>query len=302
MSCEAGVPSHRMLPWSTGYCSKICGESMYKLATYGKTMEFSAWAQYRRAQERDMITQDVGASFYAMLYCCWYYGFVPQSLCPAEPKNYSSGWRIGMYAASEGTKFKAKNLVRISNYDEAYWFVASGCGSIAVGSKWPESFDGKNSAITRYNPEARSDHIYPIIGYSGVKDDDGRPYLCVANTYQGDTWGVCGIKIMSPSCFNEVMDDPDSVACGITDLAVPMPQRILELWHTSKRQANHETTEACRGGDSPHFCKPSLAPGPLPGQTQGRVDAVEHHNGCDPKLAHPSKGRHRKRDRGTPKA
>ncbi len=146
---------------------------------------------------------------------------VPEEHCWAYPPKYNNTRPNDFEAVLENARtYKAATLTRIKTYDEARAFLGAAIGGINIGIRWSRDYGG---LIEKKGRSGRGGHAVALMSLSERKDDDGKPYVWLMNSW-GKSWGNRGWSEVSPRAVSDWMKDKYTTAIGISDLPNVLPR------------------------------------------------------------------------------
>jgi hypothetical protein len=201
--------------------SSVC-EMAYHIAT-GEVTQFSPMFAYLGAQKFDgLLGRDNGSTIDGGAKSAMQNGSCPAEVFP-YPSRYSTNIPPAAYAAAK--QFLIQKRYAINSYADAFAFLSSGQGGIEIGISWNNSCNPINGLIERYSPNGGGGHAIALLGYSRRKDNAGRNYLWLANSW-APSWGNAGWAEVSPNSIETMVQSQWGVFIGLSDLTTPRPRRI----------------------------------------------------------------------------
>ena len=231
----AAPPEIDPRPWhrienqgSMGSCqghalSSVC-EMAYHIAT-GQVKQFSPLFAYYATQQLDgLLGRDAGSTISGGMQCATRFGACPLETMPyPNPVRYTG--KIPPNAFEDAAAFKIRSHAVCQNYDDVFAFLSSGQGGVEIGINWGSAMTpNEDGVVERFRPGGGG-HAVCFLGYSRRKDDQGRNYLWLANSWS-ESWGDRGWAEVAPAAVDQMADDRDTVMIGLSDLSTPAPRTI----------------------------------------------------------------------------
>jgi hypothetical protein len=196
-----------------------CGEFAWHVGN-PDPVQFSAMAAYVWSQMEDGIQgRDTGATLYAGRNVAHNIGFCPEELWPYPvPVKYSSHEPAG--ARKAASAFKIQKSYDCRSYDDVFSFLSSGQGAVQIGINWPDEYmDVPGGIIEEYRGGSNGGHAVFFGGYNRNR------YLQLVNSW-GKQWGAGGFAYVSPRAVQQMLQSPDTVMIGHSDLTSPAPREV----------------------------------------------------------------------------
>lgn len=218
-----------------GWCRAHNAEISHFLATGGEKVEFSALWCYLRAQAKDGLDGDVGATIAGGAWSALNEGHATEEVAPyPDPVRYTHDLPPEAFEDARGRRCQSQTLLK--TYAEHYAYLAGNCGGIDFGGPWPIPIDA-DRVMRRLGPFGAAGHAWAIVGYvhdddvgeffefhkikwSGRWDNDpkGRPSLVGFNQHNYD-----GPFLLRPAAADALFRHPYSVSIGLSHMETPRP-------------------------------------------------------------------------------
>jgi C1A family cysteine protease len=200
--------------------SSVC-EMAYRIAT-GEVTQFSEMFGYIATQKIDGIQGDRGSTINGGRKCAEQYGMCPVEVFPyPNPARYSNRIPDEAWAAAEPFKIRSHAFCR--DYSDVYEYLASGQGGVEIGISW--GLQPNREGVVEHFRTGSGGHAVSFLGYSKRKDNNGRNYLWLANSW-GNNWGKGGWAEVAPKVVDDMGQHRYTVMIGMSDLTVPKPRPV----------------------------------------------------------------------------
>lgn len=216
-----------------GHGATSTAEGCHWLAA-GESPQFSPWAQYRLAQDRDGIRGDRGSTIAGNLWVLKNLGLVPREMCPKYPSSYNRGWPVTAEMKAAAGEYRIKNSVDCRGYENMLRFLQDGQGYLYHGSIWTKYMDGPGDKIHQFRGPRRGDqhgggHSCWFPGWSEICCPCcDWPYLILWNSW-GTGWGNDGAKYICKNAIDQMCEDSQTVISGVSDLVKSFGPRQITL-------------------------------------------------------------------------
>ena len=194
-------------------------EVCHYIATGGQLKQFSSDACYYKTQEMDGIQGDKGSTIWGGVKMSKEYGGVSEELYPStqqyDPRPFTNAH------AEDGGLHRLYHHIEITSYDQARDWLGGGLGAIHTGQTWKQSLN--DAVVDRFSGRGGGGHSVTICGYSARKDNDGRPYMIMCNSW-GRQFGNDGFAEWAPRAVDDILRDRNTQWYGLSDMA-DMQQR-----------------------------------------------------------------------------
>jgi Papain family cysteine protease len=211
------VKNQHQLSGCAGWSGATNGEHLQWIKTGGSTIRFSEMHHYITAQKRsNTFGTDDGATIDGSRQAMEQDGFALQQDFPDTGKYVTT---IPDQATKDGLLHLARKHAVLESYDAGFQWLATGTGTIQIGIPVGDGFMRCTGVLTRDNMRGKPEggHALAIVGYSARKDEQGRQYLILKNSW-GPTWGVNGCCEVEPALFDIFCKSQQCEVIGITDL------------------------------------------------------------------------------------
>ena len=210
-------------------------EISYKLANSGEETQFSALWCYIRAQAKDGLRGDVGATIAGGAWSALNDGHAFEETVPyPNPVRYTD--KLPAEAFDEAKSYRCESQTLRKTYDEVRAYLAGNCGGIDFGGPWPLPID-RFRVMSKTGPFGGAGHAWAIVGYVDDADIDewfelhdlehpgtwkpdpqGRPSLVGFNQHNFD-----GAFLIRPTAAEALFRHQYSVLIGLSHMDVPEP-------------------------------------------------------------------------------
>lgn len=200
-----------------GHARTSVSEMAYHILT-GSVIQFSEMFAYLTSQKIDgLLGSDKGSTIHGGMEAAKRYGECPVNIFPyPNPARYSTKVPNGAWA--EALKFRIRSHTMIRSYADTFNFLSAGLGGIEIGIGWNGSCTPRNGTIESYSAGGGG-HALAFLGYSKRRDQLGRKYLWLANSWDV-TWGNQGWAEVSPNAVDQMCRARQTVMIGLSDLQV----------------------------------------------------------------------------------
>jgi len=213
---------------SNSSSGEICRRNELRGQDY---LQFSGFAAYQIAKERDGIRGDRGSTISSGVWYATQHGYARESAYP-YPRQYTAG----IPQVARESVFKVENAVAIKDPQSFYDWILTNQGPIFIGMRWTQHMDKQDVIETFLGPQ-RNDrhgggHAVFFYGWTTLKS---AVYPILWNSWS-KRWGREGKKPVSNTAITEILGDRMTVAVGLTWRRSPEPEDysfvtdIRSLW------------------------------------------------------------------------
>jgi C1A family cysteine protease len=147
-------------------------------------------------------------------------------ICLEETFPYTGHYttKVASQATSEGKQHLIRSHAVLNSYADAFQYLATGTGVIQIGVPVGDAFQNCKDVLTAADAQQdmsqpEGGHALAIVGYTTRKDNQGRNYLILVNSWS-EQWGSNGTIEVEPACFDLWTNTQDG-SCeviGLSDL------------------------------------------------------------------------------------
>lgn len=205
-----------------GACQGHSLSSVVEYCHYVATQDYQQFSRafaYYVTQKIDGIRGDQGSTIQGGVKCAEEYGLPLEEFC-RYPSSYNPNV-VTQEAYDKAKAFRIQKHYWLDSYQKVFDFLASGQGAVHTGIVWNNSMTPQNGVIENYRPGGGGGHAIPYLGYSKRKDQQGRNYLLLFNSW-GTQWGNGGVAEVAPRAIESMLMDRWTVFVGLSDLTVPV--------------------------------------------------------------------------------
>jgi hypothetical protein len=209
-----------------GHANSNCGEYLWLIAEgdkqFSDAKQFSRLYAYLEAQRIDrLLGRDAGSTISGGLKVA-YAGYLEEKfLRYSTPYPANARSVVTEEMRDKATAFKVRSHAWLKSYDAIFNYLASGQGSIFVGTVWNNSFYASNGVLESVSLRNGGGHAYAFLGYSKRKDSVGRNYLWRKNSHSNDNWTE-----VSPRVIDQLAGHNFTAIVGMSDLETPKPRPV----------------------------------------------------------------------------
>jgi C1A family cysteine protease len=216
------IKDQQQLGACSGFSRSTCEEVLNYIKTNGDSTVLSAMFAYLTNQKCcNCFGADNGATIAGSCQAASQYGICLEQTFPYTG-HYTT--KIPTQAVSEGKQHLINSHAVLTSYNDAFQYLASGTGVIQIGIPVGDAFQNCSATLTADNAQQdmsnpEGGHALAIVGYTTRKDNQGRNYLILVNSWSTQ-WGNNGTVEVEPACFDlwTNSNDGSCEVVGLSDL------------------------------------------------------------------------------------
>lgn len=205
-----------------GHANTNIVEFCIGIATQADPVHLSRQMAYISAQKESGISGDRGSTIEGNVKVATTKGLCEESLWPYTGK-YVTNPPGGSWDAvwQNAQKYRIAKHSVLRSYDEVFNWLATGTGGVDIGIRWGVP----DAPVCESYRNSGGGHSVAFLGYSKRKDDAGRNYLLLLNSW-GLGWGDNGWCEVAPKAVEQMLNSSYTVMIGMTDMVDIKPRPV----------------------------------------------------------------------------